>query len=469
MRPMKGMRPVTDSPAKVWPQQALPVMLAGLVLVLAGCDQEEKLPGVRIDPRVPLDRTAHLVSPVTGTEISNFEYNPIQNRAEPFAPPAAIVNAEWSHVNGNARHAGFHPQLDSNLSPVWSVRIGEGNSRRKQISAEPIVAEDLIFVMDSVSQLSAYTLAGVRRWTRDLAGPSDPDGQIGSGGMAYADGTLFVTTEAGTLHLIEASSGRTIRHQKFEAPAPYPPAAADGRVYVITADGKGWGVNAANDRLLWTVAGGLTNVVLSGGVSPAIAGSTTIMPLISGQIVSVDNRSGGINWRAYTGGSSASEPKAFLLGLSGAPLVDGGSVYAATLAGRVLRINAADGSFVWERNLGASDTMWLAGGSLFLVSDDSKLTRMSAADGSIIWQQQLPHFVQDRPRRRKNVHVNYGPVLAGGRLHVTSSNGSRYEYAPVDGALLVESALSGGAATPPVVARGMMFLVTADGVLRAYR
>jgi len=460
---------MTNNALTVWPVRTLSAALVCLVLVLAGCDREEKLPGARIDPRVPLGETEHLVSPITDTEIRNFEYKPLQNRAEPFVPPAAIVNAEWSHINGNARHTGFHPQLGSPLNQVWSARIGEGNSRRKQINAEPIVAEGLIFAMDSVSQLSAFTLAGIRQWTLDLASQTDSDRQVGSGGMAYDNEILYVTTEAGILYLIEARTGRIIRHQDFDAPAPYPPAAADGQVYVLTADSKGWGVNAANDRLLWTVSGGLTNVVLSGGVSPAIAGSTTIMPLNSGQIVSVENRSGGINWRAYTGGSSASEPKAFLLGLSGSPLFDSGFIYAATLAGRILKINGTDGSFVWERNLGASDTMWLAGGSLFLVADDGKLTRLNASDGTAIWQHQLPHFVQKNPRRRKDVHVNFGPILAGGRLLVASSSGSLFEYSPVDGALLAERSLPSGAATPPIVANGMMFLITTDGVLRAYR
>ncbi|MCY4261205.1 MAG: PQQ-binding-like beta-propeller repeat protein, partial [Rhodobacteraceae bacterium] len=250
MTPLKKLTeraPVFSDSSTVWHKWRADSISAGLVclaLFLTGCDREEKLPGVRIDPRVPLERTEHLVSPVTATEVTYFDHGSIVNQAEPFTLTAPVINADWTHINGNARHTGFHPQLGRAPRQIWAVRVGEGNSRRARINASPIVAGNHVYVMDSNAQLSAYTLAGSRQWSLDLARTGDAGGRVGPGGIAYDEGMLFVTTEAGRLYFIEAETGQIIRTQDFDAAAKYPPSAADGRVFLTTADGKGWGVNA---------------------------------------------------------------------------------------------------------------------------------------------------------------------------------------------------------------------------------
>ena len=65
--------------------------------------------------------------------------------------------------------------------------------------------------------------------------------------------------------------------------------------------------------------------------------------------------------------------------------------------------------------------------------------------------------------------ANYGPVLAGGRLIVPSSDGTLRQFDPVSGALLAEMPLPGGAASNPVVAGGVLYLMTGDGQLAAFR
>ena len=439
-----------------------------LAILLAGCTKEKKIQGIRIDPRVPLEETEHLVSPIDATEIKNYIHQPQNNRAEPANLPPQQALSSWTHVNGNSRHYGVHPQLDSSLNEVWNVRIGEGNSARSRINSEPLVAEGLVFVMDSNSQLTAHSLSGSLQWTRDLA-VADADRQVMPGGLAYDNGMLFATTGSGFLYMLDAGTGNLLRQQEFASAVVHPPTASGGRVYVLTADGNGWAVSVANDRLLWKVTGGLSHAVLSGGISPAIAGQNVIMPLSSGQIVAVNARSGGIRWRANTGGTSSAEPRTLILGISGSPVFDGSRIYAATLAGRVVALNATNGSLVWGQNIGASDTLWIAGESVYLISDDGKLTRLDAGNGTVIWERQLPHHIQSNPRRRKGVYVNYGPIMAGGRLLVTSDSGSIWEYSPESGNLIATTSISGGAATPPVVSNGTLYVVSTSGVLHAYR
>ncbi|HBM58220.1 MAG TPA: quinoprotein, partial [Citreicella sp.] len=66
----------------------------------------------------------------------------------------------------------------------------------------------------------------------------------------------------------------------------------------------------------------------------------------------------------------------------------------------------------------------------------------------------LPGYVPVRKpqRRRDAAFVNHGPVLAGGRLIVASSDGALRSFDPVSGALLASAPIPGGATTRPVIA-----------------
>lgn len=86
--------------------------------------------------------------------------------------------------------------------------------------------------------------------------------------------------------------------------------------------------------------------------------------------------------------------------------------------------------------------------------------------GEIRWITQLPRFHEDD---REQPVVWAGPVLAGGRLIIVSSDGYMAEVAPQDGKILRRQKLGGEADLPPLVAENTLIVLTKDGQLRAYR
>jgi len=101
---------------------------------------------------------------------------------------------------------------------------------------------------------------------------------------------------------------------------------------------------------------------------------------------------------------------------------------------------------------------------------EAELIRLNARTGARIWGTQLPDIVpQRRQRRERDVYAHFGPVLAGARLWVASSDGMLRAFDPVDGLLAYETVLGGGAATRPIVVDGVMYVVNADGQLLAFR
>lgn len=156
--------------------------------------------------------------------------------------------------------------------------------------------------------------------------------------------------------------------------------------------------------------------------------------------------------------------------VTGDPVISGGRVYAGNPSGRMVALDLETGQQLWFADEGAMSAVTVAGGSVFAVSDRNEIVRIDAETGERIWGTELPFFVREtKLRKRSTIHAHFGPVLAGGRLWVASSDNLLRGFDPVDGSLAASVALPEAAATAPVVAGGVMYLVDADGRLLAFR
>jgi outer membrane protein assembly factor BamB len=65
--------------------------------------------------------------------------------------------------------------------------------------------------------------------------------------------------------------------------------------------------------------------------------------------------------------------------------------------------------------------------------------------------------------------AHYGPILAGGRIVIASNDGFLRFFNPVNGALVHQVEVPGGATTAPVVAGQTLYVVSTKGDLHAFR
>ena len=426
---------------------------------LVGCDDEKILEGERFDVRTPVAVAFGLQEPEAAdrTAVAAF-------RAEPPINPA-----NWTHVNGNARHDVAHIGQPDELRPLWSARIGSGNAKRQRLSASPIIADGMIFVMDSSSRVTALAAAtGDILWQTELASSPDSGSEASSGGLAVSDGTVFATTGFGTLSAVDAATGNLLWVQRFDAAAIGAPAVSGNKVYVVTEDSRAWAVDTIGGRLLWSIESSMAPVSVTGGLSPAIAGGNVFFPFPSGEIVAVEGERGGRLWSFSLGGVAAVGPQATLVGISSMPVVDGEVVYSGNHAGRLAAIDRETGETRWSLDSGSLHPALASGNRVFLVSEEAELLAVDAFSGQRIWSVQLPHHKSRRISRRKSVYVHFGPMMVAGRLMIVSSDGMLRQFSPSDGSEIASVDLPGDAAGQPAFAQGHMYLLTADGRLHAY-
>lgn len=432
----------------------LPLLVALGALALAGCNRDRLLEGERIDIRAPFGAAA------TQTV----------NQARPIALPAASANPGWTHRQGlNGARPG-HPALAAAPQRIWSVPIGQGDARRVRLATDPVVAGGVVYTLDARARVQATSAAGQALWSADLTPEGQRNPNASGGGLAYDGGRLYVTSAFAFIAALDAATGREIWRHPFSAPVTGAPMVAGDRVFVSAMDGTLWAMDTATGRIDWSIAAASTIPTVSRGASPAVAGDLVIMPSEAGELTAVRRANGAVAWSSVVTGRRTGAAYATISAITGDPVVDGGRVYAANHQGRLVALDLRTGETIWAAREAAFSPVWPVGGSVFLISDENRLIRLDAASGTPIWSVELPlHQPVRRIRNRSAIFAQFGPVLAGGRLWVSSSEGVLRSFDPASGAQLSEVALPEGAASAPVVAGQLLYVLGRDGMLHAYR
>ncbi|WP_161556022.1 outer membrane protein assembly factor BamB family protein [Mangrovicoccus ximenensis] len=324
-------------------------------------------------------------------------------------------------------------------------------------------------MLDSAATVSAVASNGTVAWSKSLVPPGERPGAVVGGGLAVEGGTLLVTTGYGRLHALSAASGAEAWDKNFGAAVTAAPMVADGLVYVTSRDGMGSAVDLETGRILWQIEGSTASASMLGSGVPVLTGNAVIFPFGNGELTTVLRQAGISLWNGSLAGSRTGRAYGAYGEIPNSPVVSNGTVYVATEAGRLAALDADSGDRIWTSLEGATGPVVAAGGALFLVSDEGRLLRVNASDGTTVWAATLPLFEAEKVKRRKDVFVHYGPVLAGGRLILASSDGLLREIDPASGALLRATQLGAPAASAPIVAGNTLYVLTQDGVLRAFR
>ena len=428
----------------------------GLLGLLAACAEPEIiLPGERLDLRDGLPVAA----------------SPDGLNATAVPLPAPRVNAEWTHRGGDADRRVTHPALGPALTPLFSVDIGAGNSRRARITSDPVVGGGRIVTLDAGATVTATGVDGQVQWTADVTPPNDGAREASGGGVALGATQVYVSTGFGRVVALDAASGAVNWVQDLDAPGSAAPTVANGLVYVVARDGRAWAIDEAQGRVAWQLTGTPSGANLAGGSGAAVTSEIAVIPFPSGEVIGAFPQGGLRRWSSVIAGERSGEAGAVAAtDIASDPVIDGATVYAGNMSGRVVAMNVANGERLWTATEGATSPVWPVGGSVFLINDLNQLVRLNGSNGVPVWRTQLTEQEERRWFQRITARpVHYGPILAGGRLIVASSDGVLRQFDPNSGASLGDIALPGGAASHPVVAGNTLYVISRDGRLHAYR
>lgn len=382
--------------------------------------------------------------------------------------PPAVRNAAWPQTGGNPAHMMGHLQASESLTEIWRTSIGSGGGYRNKILAQPLVADGIVYAMDSDAEVSAFDLGtGSRRWRFDTRNEDADSSNVG-GGMAVDQGVLYAANGLGDLVALDAASGAVRWRAEIGAPTRSAPTVAEGRIFLTTVEDRLVAFAASDGHVLWSHRAASAVTSMLGRPAPAFSRGLVVGGFGSGELAAVRADTGRVAWTDGLGASRGKASAADLVSIRGAPVISDGRVFGIGLGGLAAAIDLPTGRRLWERPVAGECSPAVAGNWMFIVSSDQELMAINAVDGRVAWICPLPRW--DDPEKRKNPFTWYGPLLVSDRLIVAGTSEEALAVSPYTGEILGRQRLS-GAASPvsPAVAEGVVLIVTEDGRLLALR
>jgi outer membrane protein assembly factor BamB len=316
--------------------------------------------------------------------------------------------------------------------PLWKKPLGGGNNQqRKQnmSSPSPVTDGTTVWVMTGTGILKAFDFNGNELWMRDVQkdyGPFGLNWGYASSPLLY-DGALYV---------------QVLHGMKTDDPS-----------YVMKVDGKTgktlWKVDRPTDALMESPDSYTTPVLVREGnkVEIAISGGD----IVTGH----DPATGKELWRAH--GLNPSKDRNYRIIAS--PLVAAGLIIAPTRNRPMLALKPGGSGDVtsshkaWSFDLGPDVPTPISDGKLlYVVRDNGVVHALDVKTGAVVWG----------PERLKTGAYSSSPVLADGRLYITSENeglttvfsaGPKFE-------VIAENPLDDYCLASPAISNGQIFIRT---------
>jgi outer membrane protein assembly factor BamB len=218
------------------------------------------------------------------------------------------------------------------------------------------------------------------------------------------------------------------------------PAVANGKVYIGSADGKVYCLEAATGGFIWSYTTGW--YVWS---SPAVASGKVYIGSEDYKVYCLDSTTGGLIWSHGTGSY-----------VDSSPVVASGKVYIGSTDGTVYCLNATTGSNIWSYTTGSYvfSSPAVASGNVYIGSYDHKVYCLNASTGVKLWSYATGGSVYS------------SPAVADGKVYVGSLNDCTvYCLDATTGGPIWNYSTGYTVTSSPAVANGNVYIGSSDGTL----
>lgn len=436
-----------------------------LTLGLAGCGSLDGI-AESVSNLNPLDRDKDTIVAGERREILSSE-DPIGDLAISggvASIPAASAFAEWAQPGGNARNNPGHVLTAGSGARLWSASVQSGVGKiGRRISAAPLVYQGRIYVFLPNGEVRALTAAGGAGVWRASARPADERGEANGGGIAAHQGRILVASPFGEALAFDAASGRELWRVQLFDPARSAPVAVNGKMFFVSTSNTVVALDVETGTELWQVPGVEEPAGLLSTESPAVSGTTVILPASNGEIVALNSETGEYVWSDAVNRSGRRLAVSGLRDVSAHPVIDGNTVYLSGVSGETIAVDLRTGLRKWEQRYGSAFAPVVAGRTLFMTDLKGRVLAVETQSGDPIWSLPLP-----KSEKKKERLGWTGPVLAGGSLWIASSDGRLLQIDPGSGRLVATKSIGDGVFLQPIAADGKMILVSGRGTVSAY-
>jgi outer membrane protein assembly factor BamB len=367
-------------------------------------------------------------------------------------PPLLALAAcdKEKEVDPPAELVKFQPKLD--IDQVWKTGLG-GGTKALRLGLRPVVDGDRLFVADHEGEVLAVQIKDGRiQWRTRTKLPL-------SGGPGVGAGLVVVGSVDGDVVALNAADGAELWRVQVRGEVLSAPAVAEQAVVVRSVDGRLRGLDTKDGKELWMIEQAVPRLSLRGTAAPVIVGDIVICGFDNGKVLAVGLTAGEIVWETAVAPARGRTELDRLVDIDSRTHVIDKDVFVVGFQGKAAMLALESGQIWWARDASSDRGLAVGDESVYISAANGDVIALRRRDGTPEWEQAALH--------RRSLS---GPALDGGTIVVADFQGYVHWLDAASGELLARRGTDGDRVTnAPVVANGLIVVLTDSGTLTAFR
>lgn len=248
------------------------------------------------------------------------------------------------------------------------------------------LADKRVYVAGHGGDLVALDLANGRvLWRAKTRAPL-------AGGTAASDALVLVGASDGQLFAFNATNGQALWKVRLNGEVLAAPAISDKLIAVRTVDGKLHALNPADGHELWQQEQQVPRLSLRGTARPVIVGDVVLCGFDNGKVLAVNASDGSVQWEATVTPPHGRTELERLSDIDSPVTVFGHDVYAVGFQGRIAMLALDNGQIWWSHEASSYRASDFDDETLYVAEANGDVVALKAKSGAEIWRQKSLGF-----------------------------------------------------------------------------
>ncbi|MBI1886886.1 MAG: outer membrane protein assembly factor BamB [Nitrosomonadales bacterium] len=210
-------------------------------------------------------------------------------------------------------------------------------------------------------------------------------GIAASGGVGSGEGLVLIGSDKGEV-LAYGEDGQLRWKSKVSSEVLSAPQAAQGVVIVRSGDGRIAGLDAADGKRIWLYERSTPALVVRSHAGVTLQRGVAFAGFAGGKLAAMKVSDGSVLWEASVSQPRGSTELERISDITSNPVVDDEQICAIAFQGRVACFDVAQGSPLWNRDIGSDKGMMLLRKYLYLSDARGSVMALDKTSGSTLWK-----------------------------------------------------------------------------------
>ncbi len=282
-------------------------------------------------------------------------------------------------IDEPAKLTVFTPAL--HVQRLWGASVDDKKAAHLRLGLGIAIADGRLYAAGHKGEVTAFDArTGKVLWRKNLKA-------LLSGGTAASGDLVLIGSSNGYLFALGAADGQVRWNARLNGEVLSPAAISEKLIAVRTGDGKLRALSPADGHELWQQDQQPPRLSLRGTATPVISGDSVLCGFDNGKVMAMNASDGSVQWEVTVTPPHGRTELQRLSDIDSAVIVSGQDVYAVGFQGKVAMLALDTGQVWWSHEASSARGMSIDADTLYVSTSDGEVLALRARTGAELWRQ----------------------------------------------------------------------------------